>query len=133
MLIFNFTQYGINDLKRIYKKAITENIKLYGPCKNFKKLLVEVKYSYGEGTSGRNVRGTAWITIRIPRSKPNKKHIVIIFDHELMHVRGYRHEDETLKKCLTFEQIKWIHNYKLRKRIGRPPGQKHKTKRKTKK
>ncbi|MEO0096001.1 MAG: hypothetical protein ABIL46_09280 [candidate division WOR-3 bacterium] len=129
MLIYNFTRYRTDDLRKIFQRGVKENVKRKGLFEKFKRLLIDVRYSKS-GITGRVARGTAWILIRLPK-KINKKflpYLAIIFDHELLHVRGYKHNDSIMKKDLDVEKAKWISKYKLRKRSGRPSMQKHKLK-----
>jgi len=114
MQIVNFTQYSTRDLARIFKRDVKENIRREGKCRKLNYLYITVKYSKS-GITGRVAGDTSWILMRLPRAKLNKKYVVIIFDHELMHVRGYQHSDMGSKMHLSEDCVQWVNKYELRK------------------
>ena len=111
MKIINKTNWQTLDLKRILTKALNEDDKIEGKCKNSKYLEVEIvdcpkspkwviehykKCGMGFPQGRRAYTGNAFLNgynmkMRLPENEIDKRKLVKLFRHELTHIRGYKH------------------------------------------
>lgn len=93
MKIQNKTAWLTRDLKRIFCETLRRNERIEGKLSQYQKqnLLVEVVPARNHLNALAHYNGT-WVKIRIRKDKVSKLALAQIFDHEVQHLRGYRHE-----------------------------------------
>lgn len=122
MRIVNKTKYDTRDLRKLFCEALRRNEKIEGKllCKH--RLDVWVVYSR-EDVSGQGRYSGGWIKIRLPHSNLNPVHIAYVFEHEVQHNRGFRHNryDPTLSYCWTkdLSRWEWAKDYQIREKQPR--------------
>ncbi len=93
MKIQNKTAWLTRDLKRICCEVLRRNEKIEGKLGQYQKtnLFVVVVSAYNHLNAIALING-AWIKFIIPKDEVSKLALAQMFEHELQHLRGYRHE-----------------------------------------
>lgn len=94
MRIDNQTEWNTDDLRSLFAAGLDKNRKHEGPFQS-SRLRIKVVYSRRHDRySGHAWLNTGHIRIRLPKPEYdlNVRMTAAIFDHELQHCRGYRHE-----------------------------------------
>ena len=93
MKIQNKTAWQTRDLKRIFCETLRRNERIEGKLGQYQKtnLFVVVVSAYNHLNAIALING-AWIKFIIPKDEVSKLALAQMFEHELQHLRGYRHK-----------------------------------------
>lgn len=119
MKVKNKTEYRMVDLKKIFTQVIRRIEKVEGKLPDQRKyLLVNVVHTQGRGYSGLAEIDGYYMKIRLPKSKNveiNNRKVAWLFEHELMHILGYRHKQMGGSKYpKNYEEWAWADEMEIR-------------------
>jgi len=111
MIVKNQTHWQTRDLKRVFCETLRRNSKIEGKLRMRMgrqiSIFVEVVYSRRSYSGWAQYGGIA-MHLRVLRDELNGAELACLFEHELEHIRGYRHR--SMSRAWQSERFAWATN-----------------------